>query len=226
MLSPRLADVQFPKNGPIRLSDNPAAADSRSTQDIDLAVLVENHPYFEDELTKIGLKPVKSKRWTDPGVVRVSQWVLSLEDQEDQYVDCNVDFLTSTHSFHREAIEHSLVVDFIGVERKLRVLTLEDLLLFKAASGRMIDLADIRTLCQIHKELLDIGYLEAKSQELNLPLGFWNPAAEKPEANFTGIEPANVHRVPEVFSKRHPAGQALGPRGRANGDQKEAVVQS
>lgn len=143
----------------------------RSTQDIDLAILVESHELFEEKLTEIGLKPAKSKRWIDLGVVRVSQWILSLEDQ---YVDCKVDFLTSTSSFHREAIEHAIEVVFAGVDRKLRVLTLEDLLLYKAASGRMIDLADIRTLFQINKEVLDIGYLEAKSQELNLPLGFWN----------------------------------------------------
>lgn len=143
----------------------------RSTQDIDLAILVESHELFEEELTEIGLKPAKSKRWIDLGAVRVSQWILSLEDQ---YVDCKVDFLTSQSAFHREAIEHAIEVFFTGVDRKLRVLTLEDLLLYKAASGRMIDLADIRTLFQINKEVLDIGYLEAKSQELNLPLGFWN----------------------------------------------------
>lgn len=31
LLSPRLADLQFPKNGPVRLSDNPAAADYNPT---------------------------------------------------------------------------------------------------------------------------------------------------------------------------------------------------
>jgi hypothetical protein len=50
---------------------------------------------------------------------------------------------------------------------------LEDLLLFKAASGRLIDLADIKTLSQIHRGNLDEEYLAAKGQELKLPIRFW-----------------------------------------------------
>lgn len=72
----------------------------RSTQGIDLAILIENIQHFEDQLDELGLKPAKSRR--------------------------------------------------------------------------LIDLADIRTLCQIHRDQLDIRYLESKSQELKLPLGFWN----------------------------------------------------
>ena len=38
----------------------------RSTQDIDLAILVENKKHFEDELTRLGLKAKKPGRWIDP----------------------------------------------------------------------------------------------------------------------------------------------------------------
>jgi len=142
----------------------------RSTQDIDLAILVENKKHFEDELTRLGLKAKKPGRWIDLGVVQVSQWTLSLENQ---YIDCKIDFLTSDSAFHREAIAHAPSAEFTGVDRELKVLSLEDLLLFKAASGRMIDLADIRTLCEIHHEALDVDYLASKSQELKLPPEFW-----------------------------------------------------
>lgn len=143
----------------------------RSTQGIDLAILIENIQHFEDQLDELGLRPAKSRRWIDLGLVRVSQWLITVEDQ---FIDCKIDFLTSDSSFHRHAIEHAKCVDFTGADRNLRVLTLEDLLLYKALSGRLIDLDDIRTLCQIHRDQLDIRYLESKSQELKLPLGFWN----------------------------------------------------
>ncbi|MFN4906358.1 MAG: nucleotidyltransferase [Planctomycetota bacterium] len=142
----------------------------RSTQDIDLAIVAENLTQFEQELRAMGLKPSKLGRWVDLGFVKASQWTVSIEDQ---YIDCQIDFLASNSEYFRQAMDNAISVEFTGIDREVRVLTLEDLLLFKAASGRLIDLADIKTLSQIHRGNLDEEYLAAKGQELKLPIRFW-----------------------------------------------------
>jgi hypothetical protein len=101
--------------------------------------------------------------------VRVSQWKVTLVEE---YVDCEIDFLISNSSYHRAAIGRAVSCEFPGVTKPLRVLSCEDLLLFKAASGRLIDLADIKTLVALHENTLDYDYLRLKVDELQLPSQF------------------------------------------------------
>ncbi len=142
----------------------------RSTQDIDLAVLVSDNVSFEFGLRQAQLRPAKSGRVIDLGFVRVSQWKLTLEQE---YVDCEIDFLISNSSYHQMAINRAVDCEFPGVGGRLRVLSCEDLLIFKAASGRLIDLADISTLYDLHERTLDYSYLQMVCEELHLPADFW-----------------------------------------------------
>jgi hypothetical protein len=142
----------------------------RSTQDIDLAVVVSNLKRFESDLREIGLKPAKSNHWIDLGFVRVSQWILPLRDS---YIDCKIDFINSDSKFHTEAVSHAITCEFTGVDRELKVLTCEDLLLYKAGSGRLIDLADIQTLYELHRNNLDLDYLRTWALELGFPRDFF-----------------------------------------------------
>lgn len=142
----------------------------RSTQDIDLAVIVSDVASFESGLRQANLRPAKGGRIVDLGFVRVSQWTVTLEDE---YIDCEIDFLISNSSYHQEAIDRAITCDFPGVTKPVRVLSCEDLLLFKAASGRLIDLADIKTLVALHERTLDYEYLRTKVEELRLPSNFW-----------------------------------------------------
>ena len=142
----------------------------RSTQDIDLAVHVLDDLKFSAGLHQAGLRPARSGRIVDLGFVRVSQWKITLEQE---YIDCEIDFLISTSSYHQGAIGRAINFSLPGVGRPLRVLSCEDLLIFKAASGRLIDLADIKTLYDLHERTLDHSYLRLKSEELQLPSQFW-----------------------------------------------------
>ena len=142
----------------------------RSTQDIDLAILVSSITEISAGLRAAGLKPSKDGRVTDLGFVQVAQWLF---DVEDQYMECEVDLLLSRSNYHREALHRAVACQISGVVTPLRVLTCEDLLLFKAASGRLIDLADIATLHQLHRQTLDTSYLARKAAELHLPTEFW-----------------------------------------------------
>lgn len=142
----------------------------RSTQDIDLAVLVSDEARFEAGLRQAKLVPAKGGRSIDLGFVRVSQWKVSLEQE---HIDCEIDFLISNSDYHRAAIERAKVCEFPGVMQSLRVLSCEDLLVFKAASGRLIDWADIKTLVEFHSQTLDLEYLQQRAVELKLPSQFW-----------------------------------------------------
>jgi hypothetical protein len=142
----------------------------RSTQDIDLAILVSDAADFAAGLRQANMLPAKGGRIVDLGFVSVSQWKVTLEEE---YIECEIDFLIADSSYHRLAIGRAIECAFPGVGRPLRVLRCEDLLLFKAASGRLIDLADIRTLYQLHAPTLDYAYLQLKASELQLPSEFW-----------------------------------------------------
>ena len=142
----------------------------RSTQDIDLAVLVSDELRFHSGLRQANLLPAKSIRVVVLGFVRVSQWKVTLEQE---YIDCEIDFLMSNSSYHQAAIGRAIRCEFPGVEKLLRVLSCEDLLIFKAASGRLIDLADIKTLYELHEPTLDYAYLRTITDELQLPSQFW-----------------------------------------------------
>ncbi len=142
----------------------------RSTQDIDLAILVSEAAVFEAGLRQAKMLPAKEGRIVDLGFVSVSQWKVTLEEE---YIDCEIGFLVADSSYHRLAIERAIDCEFPGVGRPLRVLSCEDLLIFKAASGRLIDLADINTLYALHAKTLDYAYLRMKARELQLPSEFW-----------------------------------------------------
>lgn len=142
----------------------------RSTQDIDLAVVVSDNSSFEAGLRQLQLTPAKSGRIVDLGFVRVSQWMVTLEEE---FIDCKIDFLVSDSSYHQTAIGRASQCEFPGVGKSLRVLSCEDLLIFKAAAGRLIDLADIKTLYDLHQQSLDFDYMREQAEKLRLPAEFW-----------------------------------------------------
>ena len=110
----------------------------RSTRDIDLAILVTNIDSFESRLREAGLVPSKQRHIAQLGFVQVSQWRMALRDA---FIDIDIDFLISASPYHALAIQRALECRMPGTRTTMRVLTCEDLLLFKAMSGRMIDLA-------------------------------------------------------------------------------------
>lgn len=137
----------------------------RSTRDIDLAIVVPNAASFEARLKGSGFFPAQKQHVTELSFVTVSQWRLPMEED---FIDIEIDFLISGSRYHVAAIERAIECTMFGSEKGMRVLTCEDLLLFKAKSGRIIDLADIEVLTELHKGRLDIDYLRARSAELSL----------------------------------------------------------
>jgi hypothetical protein len=65
---------------------------ARSTQDIDIAIAIQDSTSFDAFLRSNGMFPAKAKHITSLGSLQVSQWSLTLPDS---YVDIDVDFLVS-----------------------------------------------------------------------------------------------------------------------------------
>ena len=137
----------------------------RSTRDIDLAILVANIDQFDSSLRRAGLVPAKQRHLAQLGFVQVSQWRMGLRDS---LIDIEIDFLISASPYHELAIQRAPECRLPGTQSTMRVLTCEDLLLFKAKSGRMIDLADIEVLLELQRDQLDFEYMVARSQEIGL----------------------------------------------------------
>lgn len=75
-----------------------------------------------------------------------------------------VDLVFANLPFEREAINRSIMVDFLGIQ--IRVCTPEDLIIQKAVSVRDKDWMDIRYIIENMKDELDWGYLLGHCKEL------------------------------------------------------------
>ena len=140
---------------------------ARSTQDIDIAIAIQDSTSFDAFLRSNGMFPAKARHITSLGSLQVSQWRLTLPDS---YVDIDVDFLVSQSEFHGLVLDRAVTGSFQGVECPVRILSCEDLILFKAVAGRMIDLADIEELIHLHRDRLDRDYLTLWAAKLGVTL--------------------------------------------------------
>ncbi len=136
----------------------------RSTQDIDLLLLVEDDQQLLLICEGLHCQPRRSPAIVELGSVRVLQTQYC---PLDTYVDIDVDFLLGRSTFHEQVTSRAITIDYAGLGSKLRVATCEDLILLKLQSSRLIDLADCQRLIELNPGL-DWEYLEHWSGELGL----------------------------------------------------------
>jgi hypothetical protein len=143
----------------------------RSTRDIDIAVFLANDSVFkafESQLCDSGLTPRGERFTKDLGFLRVSQWIFHVREA---FLEIHVDLLLGDSEFFRNAMSRSIECELVGTAvSTIRVLSCEDLILFKAASGRLIDLADIQELKERNMAMLDQAYLADWSEKLGVSL--------------------------------------------------------
>lgn len=75
-----------------------------------------------------------------------------------------LDFLLAESRFHRNVLDRAIEIDFSGMP--LKVITLEDLILFKKSAGRPQDIADLTNIHEIFGHEIDGDYVEFWSDEL------------------------------------------------------------
>ena len=139
----------------------------RATKDADLLVGVapENIQAVLDILRKAGIRPTQDPPLVDVGTARI----LPMEfEPPDAYIDIRIDLLIAESEFHRAALDRSISVTLPESDLSIRVVSCEDLILFKLLAGRIIDQSDVAHLLRYNRDSLDLPYLWSQSSQMNL----------------------------------------------------------
>ena len=130
----------------------------RATRDVDVLVGVDsqNAQPIIDALLAIGCRAK-----TSPPVHRLGEhsFVHLLYTPEGEFYDVQFDLLLAETELQLSALSRSVIREVPGVDRPLRVLNCDDLILFKLVSGRLIDRADAAMLLRENHDALDFDYL-------------------------------------------------------------------
>ncbi|MEO8269165.1 MAG: DUF6036 family nucleotidyltransferase [Aureliella sp.] len=136
----------------------------RSTQDIDLLLVVGDDQQLLSICEALDCRPRRQPAIVELGSVRVLQAEYC---PPGEYVEIDVDFLIGQSDFHQSLANRAIAIDYAGLETRIRVATCEDLILLKLQAGRLIDLADCQRLLELNPEL-DREYLSLWADKLNL----------------------------------------------------------
>ena len=160
-LWPLLGSVPTAVAGGIALSywGNP-----RSTQDIDLAIVIDNLGPLNDTLTNAGFV-TSDKPPVELGLFSLHRWEFA---DHASFVNVEVDFMMSTSEYYLQAIDRTVEVNLVGVPMPVSVLSREDLILLKLYADRLIDHADVLNLMELHWPELDLQSLERWAEQLKL----------------------------------------------------------
>ncbi len=141
----------------------------RSTQDIDIAIIVPRYEVLSKFLVRSGLRAKSDANFRSLGFMSFSQWLFPVPDA---HLEIAVDFLVGDSPFFSNALSRAVEWTLEGTNQTIRVLTCEDLILFKAQAGRLIDRADIATLKELNADQLDHAYLSEWSTKLGIAGSF------------------------------------------------------
>jgi hypothetical protein len=142
----------------------------RSTRDVDIAILVEGSTTIEAIQNILNSNGLSLKKKPSPirlGFVNLLQYQYEIPDA---HVSIDLDLLLGNSSYFKVAINRSLPSSIEGAQNAMQVVSCEDLILFKLASSRLLDLADIRELYHRNYSTLDQAYLQHWADQLGLNL--------------------------------------------------------
>ena len=142
-----------------------ALVEPRATMDIDLIVMIKEKQLndFKDLLKHEFESIITHKEPMQFNLVKIWRVINFIEDREMIF-----DFILAESKFHKNAIERAFEIDFFG--SKLKVITLEDLILLKNCANRTQDLADLDKIYETYDDDIDYGYLKFWSGKLNISL--------------------------------------------------------
>ncbi len=136
----------------------------RSTQDIDLLLLVNDDQELLRICEALDCRPRRQPAILELGSIRVLQTEFI---PPDEHVEIDVDFLIGQSDFHTSLAGRAIHIEYAGLDSTIRVATCEDLILLKLLSARLIDLADCQRLIELNPEL-DWDYLNDWAGRLQL----------------------------------------------------------
>ena len=142
-----------------------ALVEPRATMDIDIIIMIkeEHLSGFENLLKDEFASIITHKEPMHFNLMKIWRVINFIDDREMIF-----DFILAEAEYHRNVIERAFEIDFF--EFKLKVITLEDLILFKNCAKRTQDLADLDKICKTFDDEIDHEYLKYWSDKLDISL--------------------------------------------------------
>ncbi|WP_442483736.1 nucleotidyl transferase AbiEii/AbiGii toxin family protein [Aeoliella sp. SH292] len=131
----------------------------RATRDVDLLIGLESEDFESvlEMLTAHGCRTKHQHPLVQIGSYHIAQFLYT---PPDEVYDVQFDLLLAENDLLRSALRRAELREIPGLDRPLRVLACEDLILLKLLAGRLLDLADVAMLLRENHEILDMQYLD------------------------------------------------------------------
>ena len=142
-----------------------ALVEPRATMDIDILIMIEEQqlPGFTDLLEDEFESIITHKEPMHFNLTKIWRVINFIDDREMIF-----DFILAESKYHKNVIERAFEIDFF--ESKLKIITLEDLILLKNCAKRTQDIADLDKIYEGFDDEIDHGYLKFWSDNLNISL--------------------------------------------------------
>jgi hypothetical protein len=135
----------------------------RSTRDVDLTLMTDTLKKLEAQLTRSGFVAQAPSRPLGP-----FDFVQYKFEPFESFVEVEVDILAGKDEYFRQAVRRAVAANIEGLSSPIRVLTREDLIIYKLLANRLIDQADILSLMEMHWDELDRDYLKLWTNQFDL----------------------------------------------------------
>ncbi len=144
---------------------------ARATRDVDLLVGLRagEVPQLLPTLAAAGIQPKRL-----PPVIEIDDvHIVPLTCQPSEtLLDIRIDLLLAESAFQSQALVRAIPAELPPPNESVRVLTCEDLLLFKLLAGRIIDRADAAYLLRENRSSLDMPHLAHWVEKLSVQAEF------------------------------------------------------
>jgi predicted nucleotidyltransferase len=155
-------DIDYALAGGLAFS---ALVEPRATMDIDLIVMIKENQLndFKNQLKHEFGSIITHNEPMQFKLAKIWRTINVIED-----IEMIFDFIFAESEFYKNTIRRAFEIEFFG--SKIKVITLEDLILLKNCANRTQDLADLDKIYQTYGEEIDGEYLKKWAKELNINL--------------------------------------------------------
>lgn len=150
----------------------------RVTKDVDLLIGIESAQVdaLLAKLRAAGIQPIN-----EPPVLKLDQYrfIPLVYEPPDVFLNIHIDLMIADSAFQQLALARSTPLRLPQLDFEMRVISCEDLIVFKLIAGRIIDRADVAALLRLNRETLDLSYLSKWIGDLGLQSDFaavWDEA--------------------------------------------------
>lgn len=149
----------------------------RATRDVDLLIAVERSAFepVVDALLAHQCRAKHSPPIIDVGAHHFAQFLYT---PTDEFYEIQIDLLLAESDLQKSAVSRRVRRDIPGVSNSIDVLHCDDLILFKLVAGRLLDRADAAMLLRENRDAIDVDYLCAWVEKLDLRAEFGDAWSE------------------------------------------------